>query len=376
MEGVSETNNSNWRMLRRGLHSSAKCLEKTGVWSDFSKRSKSLGLASESIKKYIFQGDSDDVRRRGPPSLKRRMNRLNYTSPEHIDEMFRLSYEFMSKRAEEKYSQLENETDAKVRAKLETEAELHNPEVQYNFQYHDKLENDTRVIDYAVPVYRRLGLKHWESYEKMLLMQRLETLSVIPDTLPTLQPRVQVNLRFPFSTGVNKWVEPGEILSSNTTSMVPTIKIQEYENGIDFEKQKYTVVIVNPDEPDVLNDTFKTTLAFGLTNLKIDYNDNVVDPRKYNESQILADYIPPVPEKNVGKQRFSVWVFRQNGDLESPEPVDRENFDIREFVRSHNLDPVGAHVWRSEWDSNVANIREKYGLPEGRVFHRVRRSVV
>ncbi|CDO93856.1 unnamed protein product [Kluyveromyces dobzhanskii CBS 2104] len=363
-------------MFRRGLHSSAKFLERKGVWSDFSKRSKSLGLASESVKKYVFEGDSDVVKRLGPPSLKRRMNRVKYTAPEHIDDMFRISYEFMSKRAEDKYSQLEKETDIKVRCKLETEAELHNPEVLYNFQYNDKLENDTRVIDYQVPVYRHLGLKHWESYGRMLLMQRLESLSVIPDTLPTLQPKAQVSLRFPFSTGVNKWIEPGEILSSNTTSMVPSIKIQEFEHGINFDKQKYTVLIVNPDEPDVLNDSFKTTLAFALTNLKIDYNDNVVDPRKYDESQILADYVPPVPEKNVGKQRYSVWVFRQKSDLESSELIDRENFDIRAFADSHQLEPVGAHVWRSEWDSNVATIREKYGLPEGRVFHRVRRSYV
>lgn len=26
----------------------------------------------------------------------------------------------------------------------------------------------------------------------------------------------------------------------------------------------------------------------------------------------LIDYLPPVPEKNLGNQRFAVWVFRKN----------------------------------------------------------------
>lgn len=366
-------------MFQRGFHQSVKSLERTVVWKDFSKRSPSLSIASESVKKYIFEGGkSEDGKVMGPPSLKRRFNRVKYRSPEHIDEMFQLSYEFMSKRAAEKYAKLEKESDGLVRSQLEVEAEKHNPEVQYNFQYHDKLENDRRVIDYDVAVYRHLGLKHWESYGQMLLMQRLESLGVIPDTMATLAPKAEVNLRFPFSTGVNKWIEPGEVLSSIVTSMVPTIKIQEYEHNIDFSKQRYTVLIVNPDEPDLINDSFKTTLAFCLSNLKIDYNDNVVDPRKYDDSQVIASYVPPVPEKNAGKQRFAVWVFRQNGELSVPamSPADRDYFDIRSFAAEHKLEPVGAHVWRSEWDSNVAAVREKYGLPEGRVFTRVRRTTV
>lgn len=357
-------------MFRRSLHVTARRLDSTKVWADFSKRSASLAIASNSAKKYILEGKADQ----GPPSIKRRFNREKYNSPELIDEVFKLSYDFLEKRAEDKYKLAEQEQDQQKRFELEVQAELNNPAVQYNFQYHDKLENDSNVIDYNVPVYRHLGLKHWESYGQMLLMQRLETLSVIPDTLATLVPKAEVNIHFPFSTGVKKWIEPGAILSSNVTSMVPAIKVQEYEHGIDFENQKYTVLIVNPDVPDLASDSFKTSLAFGVSNVKIDYNNNLIDPRAYQSDQIIANYLPPVPEKNSGKQRFCVWVFRQEGDFEKIGGVERDGFDIRAFVEENKLTPVGAHIWRSQWDSNVTKVREMYSLPEGRVFHRVRRT--
>lgn len=188
-----------------------------------------------------------------------------------------------------------------------------------------------------------------------------------------------MNVKFPFSTGVNKWIEPGEFLSSNVTSMCPVLKVQEYDH-VDVERQLYTILVVNPDVPDLNNDSFKTALCYGLANIKLNYNDNLIDPRKFNSSNIFADYLPPVPEKNAGKQRFVVWVFRQPLSEDSQnslgvvqEDINRDEFDIRQFTKEHHLDPIGAHIWRSEWDANVAVVREKYGLPPGRVFSRVRR---
>lgn len=356
-------------MLRRSLHTRSALRSSTKVWADFSSRPKSLSIPSAAIKSCILEGNS----KQGPPSIKRRFNRLKYRSPEKIDDVFKTCYEFLEKRAASKYEQLSEEADLNKKTQLAVEAEINNPEVQYNFQFNEKLENNPKLIDYDLPVYRHLGQKHWESHNQMLLMQRLESLCVIPDTLPTLIPKVEVNVKFPFSTGVNKWIEPGEVLSSNATSLPPVFKIQEFEN-VDVENQLYTVLVVNPDEPDLASDSFKTTLNYGLADLKISYNDNIVDARKFSEQNIVADYLPPVPEKNAGKQRFAVWVFRQTNPYNNSIAFDRQDFDIRSFVAKQKLVPVGAHVWRSEWDSNVAAVREKFGLPAGRVFHRVRRA--
>lgn len=357
-------------MLRRSLHSSVVKRSGSKIWSEFTSRPEALSIRSERIKKCVLEGTPSQ----GPPSIKRRSNRVKYSSPEKIDEVFKTCYDFLESRSAVKYAELEREEDPAKRTKLLVEAEVNNPEVLYNFQYGDKVENNPRFIDYNVPVYRHLGRQHWESYGQMLLMQRLETLAAIPDTLPTLVPRAEVHLRFPFSTGLNKWVEPGELLSSNATTLPPAIKIQEYDD-VDTESQEYTMLILNPDEPDIASDSFKTTLQYGLTNLKISYNDNVVDSRKFTADNIIAGYLPPVPEKNAGVQRFVVWVFRQSKHLAAGEAASaRDNFNVRDFAHAHKLQPIGAHLWRSEWDSNVTNVRAKYGLPEGRVFHRVRKA--
>lgn len=366
-------------MYRRLLHT-GKVSRNAAVWSDFTSRSQSLGVSNAAIKQGLLQGEQ---RTEGPASIKRRANRLKYNTPEHIDETFATCYEYLQKRAVKAYARA-NESDItpELKNQLLVKAEQTNPEVQYNFQFNEKLDNIPSVIDYEQPVYRHLGRKHWESYQQMLLMQRLETLKVIPDTLPTLDPRARVDIKFPFSTGVNQWIEPGKFLSSGVTSLEPVFKIQEFDL-VNPDEQLYTILVVNPDEPDLLNDSFKTTLSYGLTNIKIGYNDNIVDSRKFFERNVLAKYLPPVPEKNAGDQRFAVWVFRQPVDPETGKGVaidndaatqtlDRENFDVRSFVKDNKLDAIGAHVWRSKWDSNVKNVRDQYKLPKGRVFSRVR----
>lgn len=364
-------------MLRRSLHSTGL---KQEIWKDFTKRSESLSVRSPILKQFLFhdnevQGSSTTKPEKiGPYSLRRYNSKIRYKAPEQIDETFQLAYSFLQDRAQNVYNKLNNVKDAIEETKLLVKAEINNPEVQYNFQFSDKIDNNPRLIDYNLPVYRALGLKHWESRDQMLLMQRLETLHAIPDTLPTLVPRANVMVKFPYSTGVNKWVEPGEFLSSNATQLEPVFKIQEYDT-VDVEKQRYTVLIVNPDEPDLATDSFKTTLCYGLQNLKLGYNDNVIDARKFNsDDNVLIDYLPPVPEKNAGKQRFVVWVFRQpHATLKDISTISRDPFNIRQFVKLNELDPIGAHIWRSEWDTNVANVREKYDLPQGRVFSKVRR---
>lgn len=354
-------------MLRRSIHSYSP-LRQAKAWSPLAENTRCLRIRSESIRKCILEGTAPG----GPPSLKRRFNRIKYNSPEKIDETFKICYDFLQSRASKVYEQASKTEDPIELEELLVKAELNNPEVQYNFLYNEKIDNNPDVIDYEQAVYRHLGKKHWESGPQMLLMQRLETLAIIPDTLPTLAPRAEINLKFPFSTGVNKWIVPGELLSSNTTSLPPAIKIQEYEL-LNPEEQFYTILVVNPDEPDLKNDSFRTTLNYGLTNVQVSYNDNIVDARKCNGSNVIADYLPPVPEKNAGKQRFAVWVFRQQSALQPDQlSLNRDNFDIRQFAKQHSLLPIGAHTWRSEWDANVANIRQKHGLPDGRVFTRNR----
>lgn len=132
--------------------------------------------------------------------------------------------------------------------------------------------------------------------------------------------------------------------------------------------------MVNPDTPDLEKNSFSTTLHYALANVLLNNIDNTIDVSKLlnkGDKIVLKDYLPLTPEKNTPAQRACLWVFRQKNELQ-PTEITRENFDIRSFVESNNLLPIGAHVWRQQFDRSVNEIREKYGLDKGRVFYKER----
>ncbi|KAH3688826.1 hypothetical protein WICPIJ_000186 [Wickerhamomyces pijperi] len=358
-------------MLRSNIISQCRRLLSTGTTKTWASKTTAPSLkASTHYRDALLDG----IPSTGPPSLRSRKYKQRYSSPEGINEAFDVAYDFLKSKSEAAYAKAAEAKDPQEKAQLETQAELHNPEVNFNFAYNEKLENDTQYIDYELPVYRELKKKHWENYGQMLTMQRLETLAAIPDTLPTLEPKAEISLKFQNHTGVNRWVEAGKKLSSNATTFPPSVKIQEFD-ALDLTKGKYTILIVNPDVPDIENNTYKTQIAWGLSNLSITYNDNFINPAKllkdegkYNE---IISYLPPVPEKNLPAQRFVTWVFRQ-GEQSLDIQLQKRDFDIRQFVEDFKLEAIGAHIWRSEWDLNVREVRELYGLPQGTVFAKVK----
>lgn len=346
-----------------------------GIWSKFANRSKSLSVKNASLQNSLLSPNLP----KGPVSLKSPSNKLKYNSPIGLDKIYPLAYQLLEKQSEAIYSEISKIDEKIQKSKDEFElstlknekedllikAESENPEVVYNSLF------STKSIDRSQPVYRHYLKEQWKSYKRMLIMQRLETLSIIPDTLPTLEPEVDVNLKFP-NNNVDTWIEPGKILSSNVTSKPPAFEIIEFKES---KNDLYTILIVNPDTPDVENDSFSTTLHWALKDIPLSNNDSMVDIRKLDENKnsILIDYLPPVPEKNLGNQRFAVWVFRQDGKLNdsvTKDSIKREKFNIREFVANNKLAPVGAHVWRSTYDLNTDNVRKLYGLPAGRIFSR------
>lgn len=346
-----------------------------GIWSKFTSRPSTLSVKNPLLKTALLSPDLPN----GPVSLKSGASKGKYYSPVGLNKIYPMAYKQLEDRSELIYKQIDeinekinnsnNENDKlnliNEKESLLIKAEEDNPEVLYNSLF------SLNSVDRSQPVYRNYLLKNWKKYNRMLIMQRLETLSIIPDTLPTLDPKVEIKLKFP-NNNVDTWIEPGSILSSNVTSKPPSLEIIEFKESID---NLYTILIVNPDTPDIENDSFKTTLHYGLKNVKLSNNDSIIDIKKLdsNPDYTLINYLPPVPEKNLGNQRFAVWVFSQNNELNlSNNEINRDNFNIRDFVSKNNLNPIGAHVWRSCWDLNTENVRKLYGLPAGRIFSRDR----
>lgn len=319
-----------------------------GIWSNFSNRSESLKV--QGIKPHL----------------------PTYHSPLLIDETFKSAYEILQQESEKIYERANTTEDHQLKDKLLSKAESQNPEVLYNIE-------NSKDLDISQPVYRNHLKKQWQNYDLMILMQRLEQFKVIPDTLPTIQPTVDVKLKFPHITNgeFNRWIVPGEYLPSFLTKQPPTIKIQQFDN-FKNESKLFTIVLVNPDEPDLATNSFKTTLNFGISNLSLSLTDDSLDVKKYlqyengtSDFSIFKSYQPILPEVNAGDyQRACLFVFEQ---LEPINVEIGENFDIRTFVNSYNLSPVGGTMWRQKYDRSVNEVRSEYGLSKGRVFHRVRK---
>ncbi|GME89981.1 unnamed protein product [[Candida] boidinii] len=350
----------------------------TGIWSNFAKRSQSLAIKNKLIKESVLSPSLPH----GPASLKSRASKIKYSSPIGMDKIYPLAYEILQKNSENLYNEIKSidsaiESSKNDSVKLQelknkknellVSAEENNPEVVYNSLY------STNSLDRSQPVYRKILEDKWKSYSRMLTMQRIESLAVIPDTLPTLEPEVDVKLRFPHNN-IETSVELGTVLSSNVTSKPPALEIVEFK---EVENELYTVLIVDPDTPHLAVDGYSTTLHWGLKDVPLSNLDYTIDAKKLmkHPDSEFVEYLAPTPEKNTGKHRLAVWVFRQKDSQplkEAPKDLRREFFNIREFVEKNELQPIGAHVWRSIWDRNTEKVRELYGLPKGRIFTRER----
>ncbi|EGV61003.1 PEBP-like protein, partial [Yamadazyma tenuis ATCC 10573] len=329
-----------------------------GVWTDFTSRAESL------------KAQSPHQLAPTPP------NKKVYHSPPLINETFQQAYELLQQESANIYKTAQSESDPAVKDKLLAMAEAKNPEVLYNMHRYPQ------SLDLSQPVYRNFARKQWEGHDLLVLMQRLEQLKVIPDTMPTLVPKVDVKIKFPHNTTseFSGWITPGEILPAFAVSQPPVIQVQHFDHGDVHAVRKYTVLVVNPDEPDLTTNSFRTTLNYGVANIGLSLEDNTLDVGKYLAEQlsVFREYEPLVPEVNSGNyQRACLWLFAQkdNADISvDTNAFNSQNFDIRQFSESYGLEAVGAHVWRQVFDRSVNRVREQYGLPSGRVFHRVRKA--
>lgn len=336
----------------------------------------SLKIHSPIARRAVLEGEWTH----GPPSLKTKRAKMAYQSIQGLKEVFPLAYDIIQGEKNRHYAaaeqikqKLSTESNVETKAQLESEllkhevrAELNDPEVQFNYK--------TKQLDLRQPVYRHLAQRDWKEYDMLINIQRLEQLHVIPDTLPTIEPRAAIELQFPGPT--NKKVTPGDILPNSVCARPPILNVQEFEEIPDGSF--YTVLVVDPDTPDVANDSFTTTLHWAVTNVPLSNIDSSMDMSKADQ---LVSYLPPHPEKNTPMHRYCVWVFRQAtqpGEIrklnisKDDTSLQRENFNIRDFVTSNMLDPIAAHVWRAKYDLSTPAVREKFGLGPGRVFTRTR----
>ncbi|GBC02064.1 hypothetical protein RclHR1_04430014 [Rhizophagus clarus] len=218
---------------------------------------------------------------------------------------------------------------------LQVLAEINDPEVRWNFK--------NGKIDMNIPVYRHLREKHWRKEPLYKLMQRITQMYVVPDIFPTLEPTIDLEFKFK-----NDVIEPGVFLFPAQTKKEPKVTLTNFHE----ETRLYTLIMVDPDMPDVPNNAYQTEWHWLITNIPLNVTKSDV-----SSGEVILPYVPPHPPKGTKYHRYTLAILEQpdNQKIIIPENMGRVK-DVREFMSEHNLTLRGASFFREVWDEEVSNI--------------------
>lgn len=216
--------------------------------------------------------------------------------------------------------------------------------------------------DMTKPIYRYLADQKWREYRRKILVQRITQMKVIPDVLPHCDPVVDTKLYF----GRNQ-IQPGEFVNSKVSTTAPKLDVQLFEGG----EKLMTIAVVDSDVPNVEADSFDYRLQYFAVNVPLSAVSTKVDLSKLStESQVVLPWEPPVAQKGSPYHRLSLFIMEQKDS----QPLDfaavkaretqRHNLLLRTLQSRYHLKPVGAHLFRTQWDDNMLEVMKEVGFPE------------
>ncbi|KAI9491041.1 phosphatidylethanolamine-binding protein [Zychaea mexicana] len=213
------------------------------------------------------------------------------------------------------------------------------------------------LVDMERPVYRYLRQKQFEKAPRKQLLQRVTQMNVIPDLLPLgLVPTVEVAIQLKGQDGA---VEPGVFTKPEQSIEAPKIDVTNFHT----DKRLYTILLVDPDSPDVANKTYQQHCHWLITNVPLSATETTVAG-----GDTVLDYVPPHPQKGTKYHRYTLIAYEQpNGgsDKVDIKADKREGFDVKAFAQTHGLQPRGVSFFRQVWDETVSSIyNDILGVPE------------
>ncbi|KAI8065660.1 phosphatidylethanolamine-binding protein [Gongronella butleri] len=220
-----------------------------------------------------------------------------------------------------------------LKTDLQIKAELNDPEVRHNFEQNK--------VDMSQPVYRYLCEREFQKNARPKLLERLTQMNVVPDLIESsLDPQVQLNIATatPFV--------PGDILTPDQTASLPELNITSFHT----DSRLYTILLVDPDCPDVANKSYQQYCHWMITNVPLSATETRVQG-----GQTVLSYQPPHPQKGTKKHRYT-WIAYEQPDKVEIAPVDRLGFDTKAFAQQHGLVARGANFVRQQWDESVSAI--------------------
>ncbi|KZF26655.1 putative mitochondrial large ribosomal subunit YmL35 [Xylona heveae TC161] len=206
------------------------------------------------------------------------------------------------------------------------------------------------------PIYRYLADKKWREYQRPLIVQRITQMNVVPDILPHLDPVADVRLAFRRHN-----IQPGQFVDSRVSESPARLKVQVFDKGERF----VTVAVVDPDVPNLEKDSFDYRCHFLAANIPISPTSTSIPLSRLSQDSTILPWLPPFAQKGSPYHRLSVFVLEQpNGQkIETAQKaVERDGFNLRSFADKNSLKPIGAHLFRTQWDEGTAAVMARAGL--------------
>ena len=216
------------------------------------------------------------------------------------------------------------------------------------------------------PIYRYLAEREWRAQRRLLLMQRITQMHIVPDILPHLDPVAEVKLGFR-----RRNVYPGEFVDSRISEFPARLQVQVFDQG----ERLVSIVIVDPDVPNEEKDSFDYRCHFLALNIPISPTNTSV-PLAGLQSHTVLNWLAPFAQKGAPYHRLAIFVLQHHNnqvlDVDAVrQKVRRERFNLRSFKDRYLLTPVGVHLFRTKWDEGTAEVMARAGLPGAEIeWHR------
>ncbi|KAF9438098.1 hypothetical protein BGZ76_009791 [Entomortierella beljakovae] len=238
--------------------------------------------------------------------------------------------------------------------KQEAYSEINDPEIQWRFK--------NGYIDMSKAVFRYMKSKQFQRETLPVIQQRITQMFVTPDVLLPFTPSIDVQLNFgPGSAPKNEsgaqlpnnHFETGSFLLPRNTINEPKVNVTSFHP----EQKYYTLMMVDPDVPDVENQTFKQQIHWLVANIPLSATENELN--KENADLVLS-YIPPHPPMGTKYHRYTLLLAEQPNEGKdkieiAADQVSRDTTFL-ELSSRYNLSAKGVTFFRQVWDKDVSKI--------------------
>lgn len=183
-------------------------------------------------------------------------------------------------------------------------------------------------------------------------------MKVVPDVVPTCDLEVDIRMFFG-----RRAVSPGDFVDSATSEEPLKLSIQSFERG----ERLVTIAVMDPDIPNIETDLFDSRCHFLATNVSLTPGAPRVDFSKLSDAQVVFPWLPPHAQKGSPYHRLSVVVLEHENNVPLEKEAlanmfSRETFHVRHALTRYPVKPIGAALFRTKWDDNMAEVMGRHGF--------------